>query len=295
VYNGSIASFCGSLLMRILATLVLLVVLPLLVVLSGVSIIDTRAPEPKRVASNSDTRSDASIATTTGPESPAVIGTNGNVAIDFGLKVKPIFEPTPAAPPASEISKMQSQALSLKALPVGKIVLRAPKEMKVGDVRQVDANVGLDVPLDVLTKDIRSEDQKLEGSAHLSAKMEASLVGVGFKITPLKPDQQTIAIGFPSVWSWSVEAKEQGDQELEATLYPILSDGRQRVDSYTQKINVNVREKTWGESFEAFAHEFDAAKSVAVGLFGLVALVAGWFGYSLITLRKKASRVEDQT
>jgi hypothetical protein len=281
--------------MRILATLVLLVVLPLLVVLSGVSIIDTRAPEPKRVASNSDTRSDASIATTTGPESPAVIGTNGNVAIDFGLKVKPIFEPTPAAPPASEISKMQSQALSLKALPVGKIVLRAPKEMKVGDVRQVDANVGLDVPLDVLTKDIRSEDQKLEGSAHLSAKMEASLVGVGFKITPLKPDQQTIAIGFPSVWSWSVEAKEQGDQELEATLYPILSDGRQRVDSYTQKINVNVREKTWGESFEAFAHEFDAAKSVAVGLFGLVALVAGWFGYSLITLRKKASRVEDQT
>jgi hypothetical protein len=57
-----------------------------------------------------------------------------------------------------------------------------------------------------------------------------------------------------------------------------LSDGKQRVDSYTQNISVNVREKTWGESFEAFAHEFDAAKSLAVGLFGLAAVVAPTHG-----------------
>jgi hypothetical protein len=120
---------------------------------------------------------------------------------------KPTTVDLEPASAADERSKMLNQALTLKALPVGKIVLRAPKEMKVGDVRQVDANIGLDVPSDVLEKELRPEDQKLEGSAHLSRKMEASLVGVGFKIIPLKPEQQTIAIGFPSVWSWSVEAK----------------------------------------------------------------------------------------
>jgi hypothetical protein len=215
-------------------------------------------------------------------------------SVIIAAQTPPIVHSFPRAE-ITEKSKMQELALALKALPVGKIVLRAPKEMKVGDIRQVDANVGLDVPLDVLEKEIRPDDQKLNGSAHLSSKMEASLVGVGFKIIPLKPEQQKIAIGFPSVWSWSVEAKEHGDQELEATLYAILSDGKQRVDSYTQKISVNVREKTWGEWFEAFAHEFDAAKSLAAGLFGGAALVAGWFGYSLSTLRKKTKQVEDQT
>jgi hypothetical protein len=77
--------------------------------------------------------------------------------------------------------------------------------------------------------------------------MIATLSGPGFKIDAITPETQTIAEGFPTVWSWNVEAKESGDQELQAVLYALVPDGtttsRQRVNSFTQKITVSVREK----------------------------------------------------
>jgi hypothetical protein len=178
---------------------------------------------------------------------------------------------------------------------MGKIVLRAPMNMKVGDIRQVDANVGIDVPLETLQGNLRPGDQKVVGLARLSAEMAAVLVGAGFKIKPLSPEQQTIAVGFPTVWSWSVEASEQGEQVLEATLYALLPEGAhtplQRVDSYIQKISVDVRERTWGEWFEAFGKQFDTAKSVVVALFGLATVAAGWFGISLSRRKRTVETV----
>jgi hypothetical protein len=120
--------------------------------------------------------------------------------------------------------------------------------------------------------------------------MAAVLVGTGFKIKPLTPKQQTIAAGFPTVWSWSVEASEQGEQVLEATLYALLPEGAntplQRVDSYVQKITVDVRERTLGEWFEALGHQFEVAKSIIIALFGLATVAASWFGFSFA--RRKA-------
>jgi hypothetical protein len=187
---------------------------------------------------------------------------------------------------STETVKILEKRDALQALPLGKIVLLAPKAMKVGDIRQVDANVGIDVPLEALQKALRPGDQSLEGEARLAAKMSAVLVGVAFTIKPLSPEQQTVASGFPTVWSWSVEAREQGEQELEATLYALLPDAPQRVDSYAQKISVSVHSQTWGEWLEAFGKQFDAAKTVVVSLFGLATFAAGWFGLTLNRRRK---------
>jgi hypothetical protein len=163
--------------------------------------------------------------------------------------------------------------------------------MKVGDSRKVEASVGFNVPLQELRRHARPEDQTFEGKVRVSAEMIATLVGPGFVIKPLSPEQQTIAEGFPSVWSWAFEAKNDGEQELGATLYALVPNAdktaQQRVDSYTQKISVNVREQTWGEWFEALSKEFDAVKTIVVGLVGAATGVAGWFAY-LAARRKKA-------
>jgi len=86
---------------------------------------------------------------------------------------------------------------------------------------------------------------KVEGTLHLSSEMFATLEGPGFEIKAITPEQQPIAEGFPTVWSWNVEAKESGEQELQATLYAIVGEkaARMRIASYTQKISVSVRER----------------------------------------------------
>jgi hypothetical protein len=61
-----------------------------------------------------------------------------------------------------------------------------------------------------------------------------------------------VAEGFPTVWEWEIEAKIEGAQELQATLYALVPDSasttaRQWVDSYTQQIKVSVRPQTWTE------------------------------------------------
>jgi hypothetical protein len=188
-----------------------------------------------------------------------------------------------------DLAKVRARGDKLRALSIGNVVLFAPTIMKVGDVRQVDANVGLGVPLEQLRKNVRSKDQQLEGSARISARMATTLLGAGFQIAPLSPEEQTIAEGFATMWSWRVEAMHPGEQTLLATLYALWPDGRQRVDSYTQSITIYVREQTWSEWIEAFGHGFDLAKSIVVALFGLATVVGGWFGISFAFRIKKST------
>ena|SRR5215471_18235538 len=120
----------------------------------------------------------------------------------------------------------------------------------------------------------------LNSSRSLKENSESTLTGPGFKIDPVTPERQTIAEGFPTVWEWNVEAKDDGEEELEATLYAVVSDGNKnvqhRVDSYTQKIKVSVRDLTWGERFQSVAHEIDTAKAIVLSLGAIAtALLAG--------------------
>jgi hypothetical protein len=207
----------------------------------------------------------------------------GSLSIDKGTQ-------DIAGGPNSEIrnplAAIRALGASVAALPKGDIVLNAPTEMKVGDKRQVDANVGINVPMDVLQKKSKGANQQIKGQAHISSEMIATLSGPGFKIDAITTETQRIAEGFPTVWSWNVEAKESGDQELEAVLYALVSNGdttsRQRVNSFTQKIAVSVREKTLDEWLKSVGNEIDAVKAIAVTLGGIVTVVVGWFGITSV-------------
>lgn len=124
--------------------------------------------------------------------------------------------------PNSEAAKIKEKGKLIEQLPKGNIVLDAPSVMKVSEVRAVYANVGVNVPMDTLRQHVRAGNQTHEGRLAVSSQMIAVLSGSGFKITGTSPEQQSVAEGFPTVWSWDIEAKESGDQELEATLYALI-------------------------------------------------------------------------
>jgi hypothetical protein len=198
---------------------------------------------------------------------------------------------SPGPGPENDLMKALGEALG--ALPKGNIVLIAPIAMKVGQWRRVEANVGVNVPAETLRKKLQPGSQAAEGTLKVSAEMAATLNGPGFKIDAVTPEQQTVAEGFPTVWSWNVRARDEGEQELEATLYAIVPNGdesfRQRIDAYSQKISVSVRELTWREWLESFGHEMDTAKAIVVTLGSAATALLGWFGFSLTRRRNKAN------
>jgi hypothetical protein len=194
---------------------------------------------------------------------------------------------------------MKALRNAIEALPKGNIALRAPAKMTVGDQNEVKATVGFNVPMEALRKQLGPgpADQKLEGSLSLSPDMVASLNGSGFTIESTTPEQQSIAEGFPTVWSWNVTAKQEGEQELEATVYVLVGDGnkttRIRVESFTQEINVSVRAQTWGEWLKSLGDELGAVNGILVALGGIITLVLGWLGIKKISPRKKKAPPEE--
>jgi hypothetical protein len=179
---------------------------------------------------------------------------------------------------SKDLAKIVENRRRIEQLPKGNIVLDGPSGMKVSETRAVHANVGFNVPIETLREGLRPGNQVDEKKLAVSSDMAAVLSGPGFKITATTPEQQSVAEGFPTVWSWDVEAKSAGDQELEATLYALVGDppSRQRIASYKHKISVSVMELTWSEWLKSFRDEIDAIKGIVVTLSGLVTGVVGW-------------------
>src|SRR5262249_406139 len=178
-------------------------------------------------------------------------------------------------PKTKDLAQIVENRKRIEQLPKGDIVLNGPSAMKVSETRAVHANVGVNVPIETLRGGLRSGSQTDEGKLAVSSEMIAVLSGPGFKITATTPEQQSVAEGYPTVWSWDVEAKTAGDQELEATLYA-LTPSRQRIASYKHKISVSVMELTWSEWVKSFRDEIDAIKGIVVTLSGVVTGVVGW-------------------
>jgi hypothetical protein len=148
-----------------------------------------------------------------------------------------------ASPNATD-QEMAALRKAMEALPKGNIVLDAPSKMAVDDEREVKASVGLNVPITKLRQQSGPTDHRVEGSLYLFPEMTATLSGHGFTIGQITPEKQSIAEGYPTIWTWNVTAKQEGKQKLEVTLYVLVSEGNEtsriRVESYSQTISVSV-------------------------------------------------------
>jgi hypothetical protein len=215
-------------------------------------------------------------------------------AAEAKAKAAPSSPLPPASAAINQSSKIEAAGQALERLPKGKIVLDAPKTMKVGDTRAVYANVGINVPIELLRAHSRPTDQSHEAVLSVSSEMAAMLTGPGFAITPTTPEQQGVAEGYPTIWSWNVEAKQVGEQELEATLYVLLPVGdkstRQRIDSYAHKIGVSVKEQSWAEWLKSSKEEVEAVHVIAITLGSAVMAVLGWLGLSYSRRRQTENR-----
>jgi hypothetical protein len=185
--------------------------------------------------------------------------------------------------------KMDALGHAVALLPQGQIILLAPKVMTVGDKQKLEARVGLNVSFDQIAKSISSARNVEQGTLHVSPEMIATLDGAGFKITPLTPEKQSIGQGLTTAWSWTVDAEQEGDRELTATLYALVtmpgSEVRQRIDSYAQNIHVAVRARTFGEWLEYLSKQAKSLNGLVVAGVG----IATAFGISLHWRRKGQS------
>ncbi|WP_027231496.1 effector-associated domain EAD1-containing protein [Phyllobacterium sp. UNC302MFCol5.2] len=186
--------------------------------------------------------------TDTGTTFPNADGAFGDV------NAKPPPDAYPAKGSGQVSTRLDERGKTLKALPVGKIVLIAPGEMTVQETRTVSARVGVKISDEVLMGTVTHDDQTSLKTLHVSTEMEAQLEGSSFRIVPISERIQPIAEGdFPTVWKWQVTALNEGDQILEATLYALIPDGdstaRLRIDSYFGEVSVKVKPASWGEVF----------------------------------------------
>jgi hypothetical protein len=183
----------------------------------------------------------------------------------------------------AEVDSFERRGAILRQLPEGNIVLLAPEAMKVGEIREIEARVGYKVPIEQLKDGSFSDEQVVQGALRVAVQMAASLSGSAFSIEPVTPDEQSVAAGFPTVWKWNVEAKQDGNQELEATLFAIVFDAdtvvRHRIASIVETVLVRVQVQTWGEWLESASKSVDAVKAIVVAFFGAGTVAAGWLTY----------------
>jgi hypothetical protein len=183
----------------------------------------------------------------------------------------------------SESEKIREAGEQLSKLPDGKIVVNAPKRMKIGDLEEVHANVGLNVPIEILQKYSKPDGQTQQAFVKVSRNMAAVLTGSAFTISATTPEVQQVAEGLPSVWTWTVEAKQAGEQKPEAVLYVLLAQDihgpRQRISSYVHNIGVSMRELTWGEWLKSRKEEFEGIQTIVLIIFGSITTSIGWIGW----------------
>lgn len=67
------------------------------------------------------------------------------------------------------------------------------------------------------------------------------------------------------------------------------------MNSFRQKISVDVRPQTWGERLDDFSKQFDAVKTITGGVFAATTLVLGWLGMTAIRKKPAAPVAKKRT
>lgn len=189
----------------------------------------------------------------------------------------------------SDSQQIEDSGKKLRHLPDGRIILIAKSEMKIGDVAMAEVRVGVGVPDNQMRAELPLSTQLTEGALKVSSQMLAKLTGAGFKIEPQSPEQQSVAKGFPTVWTWTIEAQHEGRQELTATLYA-LDPGKKQpqwLGSAQKQITVLVRPQSFMEWLGSLSM---AVKLIAGIVTGIAAIVGVWFKFWRKPKKKPAPR-----
>ena len=133
--------------------------------------VDHKQGEPKPTA-----REDAAITTVLRPQPPPRPTAPTIIAAAPAAATPP--------PPPPEPDRMVALHDAIQALPKGNIVLHAPDAMRVAERRNVEAGVGVNVPMEILRKQVDSRDKAVEGTLRVSSEMVATLTDQDLRSRP---------------------------------------------------------------------------------------------------------------
>jgi hypothetical protein len=112
----------------------------------------------------------------------------------------------------------------LDKLAIGHVTFATPVRLLWAQETVVSARVyGGATPAAVIERELELAEDRREAEILVSNRMEAQLVGSGFKITSLSPTTQAVTAGAPTEWRWAVVAERPGSQQVHLSLFVIVS------------------------------------------------------------------------
>ena len=137
----------------------------------------------------------------------------------------------------------------LQGLPLGNITYNAPDTMLLGDRHDIYLLLSPSQSAEQLQSQLQSRlghPETLQSvQIKIAERMQATLTGEGFEITPSEPQEQAVSGTEPTEWHWTVSSKEAGQQELQLDLYVlvVLKDSPpmpRKIRTFTKTIRVRV-------------------------------------------------------
>jgi hypothetical protein len=239
-------------------------------------------------------------ANATGPESNVVM-------INASAGAETVFcEAVDHDTSAAECRRYTRDRANLQA---GLGVFEAPREMKLGESRDLVLSVGKKANAEEVHAAVGTERAKhVEITTQVGHYMTATLSGGGFDITPSGPQAKTLAADRSEVWQWRIKAKEEGAQKLMLTISvdAQAADGsRSRYDLETKTfdIAVNVTDsERRARKAQEIKKNLDAGTTVLSGLEKLfialtavvVALGGVWIAIRTFGKKKDAEKPKDE-
>lgn len=167
-------------------------------------------------------------------------------------------------------------------MPVGNIAFNAPEKMELGKAENIQLILSLKQSIDDLKNEITAPGKKIGASIKVAERMEASLTGNAFVITPTTPSTERAIISLENTnWQWEVVPKEKGEQQLHLTLTAIINvngkDAGIAEKTYDYNIKVDVTPYQWVSAIIV------DNKETATGIVAITAFLAGLWNW----LKKK--------
>jgi hypothetical protein len=145
-----------------------------------------------------------------------------------------------SAPPPTSLSVIDNIVNNLEW---GNIVFNTPQKIRLEEPTIIELVLSPTHSIEELQSSLESQEQIESAEIRISNQMAANLVGTGFKIEALRPQEQAIS-SEQTQWKWAVTPTKSGSQNLELTLSAIINiSGQERqlvIETFKKTIEVEV-------------------------------------------------------
>jgi hypothetical protein len=173
-----------------------------------------------------------------------------------------------AAPGPDQVDQEISQ------LRTAQVAFNVPSTMKRGDATEIELLLDMHKTVEQLKAQIEAEGARSGAQVRISDRMEATLSGAHFQITPNEPGIRAIGSSDTVRWSWEVVPTATGEQTLHLTLSAYIDVDQTQtptvIRTVDRAIKVRVSPTEWAA--DALSEHWDWFLSTLVIPAGLV----GW-------------------